>query len=377
MTPAPSGVLPRSKQDAALKVVASDAPTSDASTVATMASPPRRRTGDAGYAELRRRVTQAGLLDRRYDYYAMRFVTALALFVAALATVPFLPDGWGWTALAAVAVGFTMTQLGILGHDAGHLAVFRRAWPNWIMGQFCLSLVLGTSFSFWRDRHNQHHVLTNDEDEDPDLELGGLFTLNADEAAKQRGLRRWATRYQAWLFVPTVTLLLDWAFRSEGWRYVLTELRGQRRTAEAALLGLSIVLWASPLLVFGWRWLAIYVGAQWLCNLYLGLAFAPNHKGMPTWAGGTKHSFIERQVLSSCNVDPGRVADYLYCGLNYQIEHHLFPTMPRVNFGRALPIVRQFCKERELPYESLSALGAYRQALGELDRCGRATRLFA
>ena len=195
MTPAPSGVPPISR-GAAPAAVAPVLPTSS-----TTDGRPRRRTGDDGYTDLRRRITAAGLLDRRYDYYAMRFASSLVLFVAALATVPFLPDGWGWTALAAVAVGFTMTQLGILGHDAGHLAVFRRAWPNWIMGQFCLSLVLGTSFSFWRDRHNQHHVLTNDEDEDPDLELGGLFTLNAAEAAKQRGLRRWVTRYQAWLFV--------------------------------------------------------------------------------------------------------------------------------------------------------------------------------
>jgi fatty acid desaturase len=366
MTSVPPGVRPSMPGAAALTAVAP-------STAAASAAP-RRRTGDDGYAELRRGVMDAGLLERRYGYYAMRFVTALALFVAALAAVPVLPDGWGWTALAAVAIGFTMTQLGILGHDAGHLAVFRRAWPNWVMGQFCLSLILGVSFSFWRDRHNQHHVLTNDEEEDPDLELGGMFTLNEAEAAKQRGLRRWITRYQAWLFVPAITLLLDWAFRSEGWRYVLTELRGKRRTAEVALLLTSHALWASPLLVFGWRWLAIYLGAQWLCNFYLGMVFAPNHKGMPTWAAGTKLSFVERQVLSSCNVNPGRLADYLYCGLNYQIEHHLFPTMPRVNFGRVQPIVQQFCLERELPFESLSVLGAYRQALGELDRCGKATR---
>jgi fatty acid desaturase len=306
----------------------------------------------------------------------MRFVTAFVLFAGVLAfTLLVLPAGWGWTALAALAVGFTSRQLGIIGHDAGHLAVFRRERPNWLLGQFCLDLVLGMSFWSWRERHNLHHVLTNDIEDDPDLELGGLFTLDPAEAASQRGWRRWITRYQAYLFIPLVTLTLDLAFRLDGWRYVFGQLRGWRRTNEIGLLLLSTALWASPFLLLGWRWLAIYLGAQWVGNLYLGLVFAPNHKGMPTWAAGRKLSFLDRQVLSSCNIRSGLVEDYLYCGLNYQIEHHLFPTMPRVNFRRAQAIVRPYCASIELSYEDLSPLGAYRQAVGEMNRCGRATGL--
>lgn len=336
--------------------------------------PPGHDGSDAAYARLRRAIVDAGLMERRYGYYLVRTLTAAALFAASLTFAFNLPPGWGWTVLAALALGFTTTQLGIVGHDAGHLAVFRRARPNYLLGQFCLSFVLGVSFWFWRDRHNRHHVLTNDEEEDPDLELGGLFTLNEAEAASQRGPRRWLTRYQAFLFVPVVTLLLDWAFRSEGWRHAVGTLRGRRRVCEIALLLLSHTVWIAPVFVLGWRWVAIYLGAQWVVNLYLGLVFAPNHKGMPTWAQGTKLTFLERQVLSSCNVRPGRLTDYLYCGLNYQIEHHLFPTMPRANFQRAREIVRRFCHEHGLPHAELSVLGAYRQALGELHRCGQATR---
>ena len=240
-------------------------------------------------------------------------VSSFIFLAAAVALLFVLPEGWGWTAFAALAIGFTSTQMGLLGHDAGHMAVFRRAWPNWLLGRFCLSFVLGVSFWFWRDRHNKHHVLTNDEDEDPDLELGGLFTLDEAEAASQRGWRRLLTRYQAFLFVPLVTLTLDLAFRSEGWRHVVRELRGWRLVSEVMILCASIAMWASPFLLLGWRWLPIYIGSQWVASLYLGLAFAPNHKGMPIWAAGQKLAFLDRQVLSSCNVKPGRVADYLYC----------------------------------------------------------------
>ena len=102
--------------------------------------------------------------------------------------------------------------------------------------------------------------------------------------------------------MPAVTFLLDIAFRSEGWRYVLGTLRGRRRVTEAALLVLSAALWASPFLVPGMAVAAIYVGAQWVGNLYWNLVFATNHKGMPTWAAGRPLTFLERQVLSSCNV---------------------------------------------------------------------------
>jgi fatty acid desaturase len=108
--------------------------------------------------------------------------------------------------------------------------------------------------------------------------------------------------------------------------------------------------------------------------LCLGGSFAPSHKGMPIVASTATIDFLRRQVLMSRNVRGGLAVDAAMGGLNYQIEHHLFPTMPRVNFGRVQPMVQQFCRERELPFESLSVLGAYQQALGELDRCGKATR---
>ncbi len=342
--------------------------------LSTVSLPDRYAAATVAYTQLRQSVIAAGLLNRRYGYYVIRGLTALAMLAAAIAFLFVLPDGWGWTALAAVTLGFTVTQVGLLGHDAGHMAIFRRAWPNWVVGRFCLSFLLGVSFWFWRDRHNRHHVLTNDEEEDPDLELGGLFTLKEEDAVEQRGWRRWLTRYQAYLFVPIVALTLDLAFRSEGWRHAIRELRGRQLASEVTLLLLSAALWTTPYFFLGWRWLAIYIGTQWICNLYLGLVFAPNHKGMPLWAAGQKLAFLDRQVLSSCNVRPGRLTDYVFAGLNYQIEHHLFPTMPRVNFRRVQAIVEPFCRAHGLPYENLSVLGAYRQALGELHRIGQLTR---
>src|SRR6059058_4640204 len=87
---------------------------------------------------------------------------------------------------------------------------------------------------------------------------------------------------------------------------------------------------------------------------------------MLVWSKGTPLSFVERQVLSSRNVTPHPAWDFLFGGLNYQIEHHLFPTMPRVNFRRARAIVRPFCAARGLEYTEVDPLASYRTVLAAL-----------
>src|ERR671912_590009 len=83
--------------------------------------------------------------------------------------------------------------------------------------------------------------------------------------------------------------------------------------------------------------------------LYLGCSFAPNHKGMPTLTEADQLDFLRRQVLTSRNVRGSRFVDFLLGGLNYQIEHHLFPNMPRPNLRHAQPLVREFCRRHDLP----------------------------
>jgi fatty acid desaturase len=325
------------------------------------------------YRWLRRAVIDAGLMERRYGYYLGRTLLSFGFLVVGLALVPLTSESWGWWALLAALLGFAFAQIAMIGHDCGHHQIFKRARPNWALGQVCFSLVVGVGFWSWRGRHNLHHVETNDEDDDPDLTFGGVFTLNDQEAAARHGWRRLIVRYQAWLFVPVMALSLAVSMRAEGWRFAVTELRGSRRSVELSLLTLNAIIWLAPTLALGWSWLGIFALSQVVGGLYLGMTIAPNHKGMPTWAGGTTLTFLERQVLGSRNILPGRIAEFLFGGLNYQIEHHLFPTMPRANLGAAHRIVRPFCLELGLPFEEASVWEAYRQTFAALDRCGRAT----
>jgi fatty acid desaturase len=110
---------------------------------------------------------------------------------------------------------------------------------------------------------------------------------------------------------------------------------------------------------------------QGLFGLYLGCSFAPNHKGMPILAVDDASDFLRRQVLTSRNVRGGPVIGVLFGGLNYQIEHHLFPSMPRPALRHACPIVRAYCREIGLPYAEMSLFGSYRQALRYVHQIGR------
>jgi Fatty acid desaturase len=79
-----------------------------------------------------------------------------------------------------------------------------------------------------------------------------------------------------------------------------------------------------------------------MLGLYLGSVFAPNHKGMPILSRDDDSDFLRRQVLTARNVRGGRLTDLLLGGLNYQIEHHLFPSMPRPSLRRAQPLVHAY-----------------------------------
>jgi fatty acid desaturase len=95
---------------------------------------------------------------------------------------------------------------------------------------------------------------------------------------------------------------------------------------------------------------------------------------MPTLSEAEELDFLRSQVLTSRNVRGGRLVDWLLGGLNYQIEHHLFPNMPRPNLRHAQPLVRAFCQEHDLPYTEATMFGSYAEALRHLHSVGAPLR---
>ena len=343
--------------------------------VPTPAAPFARPPATA-YAELRRLVVGAGLLDRAYSYYLAVGLRTYALFALGLWLAWALPPTLLGTGVASVVLGFALVQLGLLGHDAGHMGVFRTAKWNWVLGEMCWSLTLGVGFWNWRDRHNAHHAHTNDTGGDPEIRGMALVAFTEEDAQSRQGWQRRAVGYQGTL-APILLLLTSLAalvLRVDGWLYALRRVPGRRRWIEVTLLALNLAIWALAVIQLGGHWLAVFIGSQLVAGLYLSLVAAPNHKGMPVWTHGVELSFIERQVLSSRNLLPHPVTDFVYGGLNYQIEHHLFPTMPRVYLGRARAIIQPFCAAHGLDYEEVSPLASYQAVYAELHRVAQSVR---
>ena len=169
-----------------------------------------------------------------------------------------------------------------------------------------------------------------------------------------------------WSFGPILTPLLAFTFRLDGWRFAIRELRGRKRVIELGLMAISTIAWLLPTAPLGWRWVGVFVVSQILAGVYLALVVAPNHIGMPNWSDGAAPPFLPRQLLSSRNIVPNPICDFVFGGLNYQIEHHLFPSMPRRHFGSARALIKPFCAAYGLQYTESGVLAAYQALFAEL-----------
>ena len=325
------------------------------------------------YTQLSRQVKQAGLLDRRHGWYVAWIGLNLGLLAGGWAAFVVIGESW-WQLLVAAYLAVVFTQLAFLGHDAGHRQLFRSRRANDLVGLAHANLLVGVSFEWWVAKHNRHHTNPNHEDLDPDISITAL-AFTPGQARSKHGLVRLVARYQGWLFFPL--LLLEAAhLHIASVKAIWQGGRGRANLVEGGLLvaHLAIYLTALWLVLTPAQALAFLVVHQGLFGLYLGCSFAPNHKGMPTLTAADQLDFLRRQVLTSRNVAGSRFVDWLLGGLNYQIEHHLFPNMPRPNLRRAQPLVQAFCRDHELAYVEASLVGSYAQAVRHLHAVGAPLR---
>jgi fatty acid desaturase len=331
-------------------------------------SAPRR---GSAYAQLSRRVKEAGLLERRPGYYVWKIAVTIGLLAAGWAAFAVVGDSW-WQLAVAAFLAVVFTQIGFLGHDAGHRQIFGSRRASYVLGVVLGNLGIGLSYGWWVGKHNRHHAHPNQEGADPDIAVGAL-AFTAAQARASRGVARLVFRYQAYLFFPlllgeavglhvaSVQALARRAARHRSWERALITVHGV-----GYLTAVSLVLSPVKAVVF-------ILVQQGLFGLYLGCSFAPNHKGMPILDATSRSDFLRRQVLTSRNVRGGWLTDLALGGLNYQIEHHLFPSMPRPNLHRAQALIEAFCQQQGLPYCQSSLAGSYAQALRHLNAVGRLT----
>jgi fatty acid desaturase len=326
----------------------------------------------ASYADLKRIIKEHGLLNRRPARAALRLLIVDALLVASVGIL--LGGHVFWLqCLNALFLAFVSAQLGFNGHDAGHRQAFGSTWKNDVVGLIHGNLLLGMSFSWWMDKHNRHHSHPNEVDADPDIAIPFLC-FTEEHAGHKRGVLRFIAAHQAVFFFPLLTLTAL-GLQIDSVEFLL---KGKARhpKIEALLLALHYVGYFGLLLLAlpPWQALVFLLIHKLATGLYLGSTFAPNHKGMEMLESGSRMDFLRRQVVTSRNVRANVFNDMWYGGLNYQIEHHLFPAMPRANLGEAQRIIRVYCEAHGISYHATGVRQSYREILAHLHQIGAALR---
>ncbi|MER5867525.1 acyl-CoA desaturase [Kitasatospora sp. NPDC002040] len=334
---------------------------------------PPARAGE--YPLLLAQVRARGLLDRRPAWYVARIGGLVAATAACWAAVLRCGDGPQVFGLAVLLAALS-AHAGFLGHDAAHEQAFAshraNAWTVFLLA----NLLTGTSYGWWTDEHNRHHRYPNDPERDPNV-ADIVLSLSPERALGRHGARRFLAAHQAWLYFP-LTLL-------QGFNLHHVSLRALRRPElfrtvprRAEVLGLAAhaLAYTGLLLVAAGPLTAVLFAlvhhALW--GLYLGAVFAPNHKGMPALTPEDARDPVRRQVVTACNIRGGRLVGFWYGGLNHQIEHHLFPTMPRPALRQAAPLVEEFCRLRGIPYATETVSETYLRVLRHLHAAGAPLR---
>lgn len=313
------------------------------------------------YAELKNLIKEKGLLDKRPAYYTRKILTTVGLLLIGIAFLVLVNNVW-LQFLNAAYLAFVFSQIGFLGHDAGHRQIFNATWKNDLVMLLEGNLLIGMSYSWWIDEHNKHHSHPNQLDMDPDIDIP-FISFSQEDALTRRYPLRFIVKYQAFFFF-ILLLFVGIELEINSFLYVV-RTRGKNWLLEVGLLAVHYALYFG--LIFThlnvWQGIVFILIHQALFGLYLGSTFAPNHKGMPIIEKASQMDFLRRQVLTARNVYSSPFNDYWYGGLNYQIEHHLFPSMPRKNLKEAQKTIRTFCQEHSISYYETSMAGSYKDIL--------------
>jgi fatty acid desaturase len=323
------------------------------------------------YAELKRIIRANGLLAMQPLYYLRKIVVTILMIVAGVAVL-FWTDNLWLVFLDAVYLSFVLTQAGFIGHDAGHKQISKSPLKNHVVG-LITNLLLGASYLWWVDTHNKHHSKPNQVSFDPAIDYS-VFAFSNEAALEKKGIFRILIAYQTFFFFPFM-FLYPLAMRIDSLRFLIRS-KQKYRLLDALLIVLHFVLYFW--LVFGAleipTGLLFILVQQSVFGLYLALVFAPNHIGMVILDERNDLDFLSRQVITARNVRGGWITDFIFGGLNLQIEHHLFPKMARNKLRAAKKIVEDFCREKSIYYHETGLLQSYVEIFKDLHRVSATLR---
>lgn len=320
---------------------------------------------DEKYRIFRTQVKERGLTKRTYGSYAL----CMCLVVGGLALSLFVVtanDSLWVQMLNALFFTFVTVQAGMLGHDFSHGQVFESTHINRSFGMLLWGLAAGLSESAWYKQHNEHHEHVNQDMHDPDINIPFLFKER--QHAGSYSFPSYIVRYQHVLFFLSLPiwyiskLVLTW------WN-TLKMLSTPRGFFECTLAVLHFavlfgILFFNLSFLTAVAFLVVHIGAA---GFYMGSAFAPNHKGEEIIEADAEVTWLN-QITSTRNLFPSPFVFHFFGGLNYQVEHHLFPGVSRYQYPKVQKLVKKFCIENNIRYHETTWFGSMKEIYQALKR---------
>ena len=263
--------------------------------------------------------------------------------------------------ISYIGIALLLAQFAFIGHNAGHGSVSKSAVVNRAIGQFCMTLVTGLTFDEWIGRHREHHKYCQDEERDPDMEVNFIVSLTEKSKQQKGSVGLFFTRYQVF-HIWLLSFLFGHSQRHLSQIASLSHPRNY--SLDVVMLVLHFSLWFGfpcfildvPFIVA----LLTYIIPLTILGPYLAGIFWVNHLGMPLIDKVEDFSFLEHQYATSRTIINPPNLNWVFGGLNFQIEHHLFPQVPSYHLMEVQKIVKKHFEKNAIEYHGVSWMDAVR-----------------
>ncbi|XP_040894518.1 acyl-CoA 6-desaturase [Toxotes jaculatrix] len=322
------------------------------------------------FHNLRVQAEKDGLFRTQPLFFCLHLGHILLLEALAWLMIWCWGTNWMLTVLCAAILATSQSQAGWLQHDFGHLSVFKKSRWNHLVHKFVIGHLKGASANWWNHRHFQHHAKPNVFKKDPDINMLNLFVLGNVQPVEY-GIKKIKDmpyhRQHQYFYLVGPPLLIPFFYNI----HIMYTMLSRRDWVDLA--------WSMS---FYLRYFCCYIplygpfGSLVLISL---VRFLESHwfvwvtqiNHLPMDIDYEKHQdWLSIQLYSTCNTEQSFFNDWFTGHLNFQIEHHLFPTMPRHNYHRVAPQVRALCEKYRIPYQVKTLWQGFTDIVGSLKNSG-------
>jgi fatty acid desaturase len=291
-----------------------------------------------------------------FEHRELRSWLELLAMALVLAGCLFAMAHFGWIAwLVTMPIAMVLaTSIAMMAHEGSHRSFSKSPTRNALLVYLVFPLFGGLGALYWRHKHDrEHHAHPNVEGLDPDIRPFPFSSSRGGHEACGRKTRWFQRNFQRWLFWPMAVLMAIGMRRSSILH--LARYHNKRERAwwiEVACMVGHYTGWVViPCLVWGpLVGLTLYFVLWGGVGVCLALVFAPAHMGLPI-VREQNHEW-QHQLETTRNLEMPRWLSFFFIGLDYQVEHHLFPKIPHQNLPRAARITAAWCKRHGVTYHS-------------------------